>query len=115
VSIELYTSVTSLAGVVLGGGLSYVIQHATQRSAERAEARRLETARAEARRSERMAIMDRLLVNIQDAERVAAERHYGGVVGAEWQARADAVMDRVWVAEKMVHILCTPTMVEAAQ
>jgi hypothetical protein len=53
--IELYTSLTSLAGVLLGGGLSYAIQRATQRSTERSETSRVELARAEARRAERMA------------------------------------------------------------
>jgi hypothetical protein len=61
-----------------------------------------------------MEIMDRLLTTVQDAERVVAERHYQGLAGTEWQARADAAMDRVWVAEKMVHILCTARMVDAA-
>ncbi|WP_326674684.1 hypothetical protein [Streptomyces sp. NBC_01257] len=38
---EVWTSVLSLTGVALGGGLTALSQRATQRSADRAEERRL--------------------------------------------------------------------------
>ncbi|MEW2441868.1 hypothetical protein [Micromonospora marina] len=47
---DLWLSMVSLGGVVLGGALSFGVQHQTQRSAERAEERRRGLALAESRR-----------------------------------------------------------------
>ena len=47
---ETWTALTSLGGVALGGGLSYLVQNSTQRTNVRNEQRKLETARAESRR-----------------------------------------------------------------
>ena len=109
--LSLYSSLISLAGVMLGGGLSFVIQRFTQRAAERSEAVREEVRRAETRRTERMAALDKFLVHAQDAERVAMDRHLDD---AQWRSKADATMDRVWVSEKMIRILCSPAMHDAA-
>ena len=109
--VGLYSSLTSLAGVLLGGGLSFVIQRFTQRAAERSEAVREEARRAETRRTERMAALDKFLVHAQDAERVAMDRHLDD---PQWRSKADATMDRVWVSEKMIRILCSPAMHDAA-
>ncbi|MGW6723635.1 M55 family metallopeptidase [Streptomyces sp. NPDC054995] len=49
---DLWTSVVSLSGVALGGGLTALAQRATQRSAERAEERRQIAATTESRRAE---------------------------------------------------------------
>jgi hypothetical protein len=108
-STELSASLTSLAGVLLGGTISYVVQHFTQRSADRAEARRQRIARSEARYAERVAIIDRFLVDAQDAERVAYDHHSRGADNADWQRTADAAMDRLYVSEKMVRVLCRDT------
>jgi len=43
---ELVTAITPLGGVVLGGTLSYLVQHSTQRMSVRAEQRRQDLARA---------------------------------------------------------------------
>lgn len=111
---ELYVSLTSLAGVVLGGGMSYAIQRVTQRSTERAEASRHRIAQAEARYAERVTIIDRYLAAAQDAERAAFDRHINGAEGHEWQRNADVAMDRLYVVEKMVRILGTDELHEAA-
>jgi hypothetical protein len=113
-TVDLLASLTTLAGVMLGGGLSFAVQRATQRSVERTEGIRLEASRIEARRTERMAALDRFLVNAQDVERVAIDHHQHGVDGPEWRSRANIAMDRVWVSEKMVRILCSSAMHEAA-
>jgi hypothetical protein len=113
-NVEVYASLIPLAGVLVGGGLAYVAQRVALRSAEQSDTRRQAVTRAEARRAERMTIVDRLLAGAQDVERIAAERHYAGVSGTEWRAKADAAMDRLWVAEKMVRILCSLEMHDAA-
>jgi len=113
-STELYISLTSLVGVLLGGTMSYVVQRSTQRSAERAEARRQNITLAEARYAERVAVIDRFLGCAQDAERVAYDRHQSDANGEEWRRRADAGMDRLYLAEKMVRILCSDELHEAA-
>lgn len=113
-STELYVSLTSLAGVLLGGTMSYAVQRSTQHLAERAEARRQNIALAEARYAERVAVIDRFLGYAQDAERVAYDRHQFGADGDEWRRRADAGMDRLYLAEKMVRILCSDELHEAA-
>jgi hypothetical protein len=61
-----------------------------------------------------MAAVDRFLTNTEAAEHLANDRHLYGAEGAEWQNNANAAMGRVWVAEKMIRILCTPTLDEAA-
>jgi hypothetical protein len=114
VSGEFYLALTSLIGVLLGGGLSYAIQRATQRAAERVEAQRQRIAHAEARYAERVAIIDRFLFAVQDAERAAFDRHTAGATGPEWQRNADAAMDRLYVVEKMVRILGTDEFHEVA-
>jgi hypothetical protein len=91
-----------------------MVQSATWRSTERAEAGRREAARAETRRTERMAAVDRFLTSAEAAERLANDHHLYGVQGAEWQSSVNAAMGRVWVAEKMIRILCTPALDEAA-
>jgi HAMP domain-containing protein len=104
----------SLAGVLLGGAISFGIQRLTLRSAERAETLRQNFALAEARYTERVAVIDRFLGCAQDAERVAFDRHQGGVDGVDWRRRADTEMDRLYVAEKMVSILCSDELHDAA-
>ncbi|MEU4880006.1 hypothetical protein OIE82_02580 [Streptomyces althioticus] len=50
-----------MGGVVLGGSLSYVVQHRTQLSAERAERQRQQITLSEARRGERPALLERFI------------------------------------------------------
>jgi len=114
VNIEVYTLLASLTGVAVGGGITYFLQRHALRSAERADAKRQEYARVEARRTERVTVIDRLLASMQDAERAAAERDHVNTATAEWWTRAATAMDHVWVAEKMVRILCGPAMHDAA-
>ncbi|MGC4757599.1 hypothetical protein [Micromonospora trifolii] len=58
---DLWVSMVSLGGVVLGGARSVGVQHQTQRSAERAEERRRGLALAEGRRAERLAQLERFI------------------------------------------------------
>jgi hypothetical protein len=58
---EVWLSATSLIGVALGGALSFLVQHTTQRSAERAEQRRQAHEVTESRRAERLARLERFV------------------------------------------------------
>jgi hypothetical protein len=51
---ELMTTLTSLGGVALGGGLSYLVQNNTQRMSARIEQRKQDVTRTENRRAERL-------------------------------------------------------------
>jgi hypothetical protein len=83
-------------------------QRLAQRHAERIEVRRQAVAQAEARRAERIALFDRLLVAAQAAERMAIDRHHGNQNDKEWEVRASAAMDRVWVEQKMLDVVSAP-------
>ncbi|GAA2936779.1 hypothetical protein GCM10010524_70900 [Streptomyces mexicanus] len=61
ISGQVWVSLISLGGVVIGGLLSCLVQHRTQLSAERAEQQRQQNALAEARRAERPALLERFV------------------------------------------------------
>ncbi|MFB7509308.1 hypothetical protein ACFC0P_38930, partial [Streptomyces broussonetiae] len=71
---QIWVSLISLGGVVLGGSLSYLVQHRTQLSAERAEQRRQHIALSETRRTERLALLERFIEVAAEAERSAFSR-----------------------------------------
>lgn len=71
---QVWVSLISLGGVVLGGSLSYLVQHRTQLSAERAEQRRQRISLSEARRAERLALLERFVEVAAEAERSAFSR-----------------------------------------
>lgn len=58
---QVWVSLISLGGVALGGALSFLVQFATQRSAERTEQRRQQTELSEARRAERLTLLERFV------------------------------------------------------
>ncbi|MGA5298488.1 hypothetical protein ACPCHT_01095 [Nucisporomicrobium flavum] len=102
---EIVTAVTSLGGVALGGGLSYLVQTNTQRMTARTEQRKQDAARAESRRAERLTHLERFIALAADAERIAFERPDDWVPGDAWSDATQAVMNRLWVAESMVQVL----------
>ncbi len=106
---ELWTSVSSLTGVILGGGLTAFTQRAAQRSAERAEGRRLAEATADARRAERLQAIKEFIACAQEAERSAYTRPepWGGDEDG-WMTRTQAVMTKLWTAGGAVELLCDP-------
>jgi hypothetical protein len=113
---EVWTAVTSLAGVAIGGGLSYLVQHTTQRAAARAEQRRQELTLEEGRRAERLALLERFVGVAAEAERCAFTRpstHWHD--GEDWPVKAQAVMDRFWVAERMIRLLFPIPVHDAAR
>ena len=102
---ELVTAVTSLGGVVLGGGLSYLVQNNTQRMSERAEQRKQDVAQAENRRAERLTHLERFIAVAAEAERIAFDRPNGWEPGEAWPTAAQEVMNRLWIAERMLQVL----------
>ncbi|GAB7036382.1 MULTISPECIES: hypothetical protein [Catenuloplanes] len=102
---ETLTALTSLGGVLLGGGLSYLVQHSTLRMSARAEQRRREVERAESRRAERLVHLERFVAVAAEAERAAFERPDDWSTGDPWPVAAQEVMHRLWVAERMLQVL----------
>ena len=102
---ELVTAITSLGGVALGGGLSYLVQHNTQRMSARTEQRKQDAAQAETRRTERLTYLERFIAVAAEAERCAFDRPADWASGDPWAAAAQEVMNRLWVAERMLQVL----------
>jgi hypothetical protein len=102
---EFITAITSLGGVVLGGGLSYLVQHNTQRMGARTEQRKQDAAQAETRRTERLTYLERFIAVAAEAERCAFDRPANWASGDPWPAAAQEVMNRLWVAERMLQVL----------
>jgi len=114
-AVETWTALTSLGGVALGGGLSYLVQRTTQRMAARIEEGKQATARTEARRAERLALLERFVGVAAEAERCAFSRPGDWQDGDEWPTRAQDVMNRFWVAERMIRLLFPPPVHDAAR
>jgi hypothetical protein len=102
---DLVTAITSLGGVVLGGGLSYLVQNNTQRMSARTEQRKQDVARAESRRAERLTHLERFVAVAAEAERIAYDRPDDWVPGDAWSNATQEAMNRLWVAERMVQVL----------
>jgi hypothetical protein len=105
VNTQALVALTSLLGVVLGGGLSYLVQRATQRAIERREMLRLTVETSERRRAERIACLERFLAAAQESERIAAERWRDGADIGTLLDREHAALERLWTAEKVIRVL----------
>ncbi|MFJ6896226.1 hypothetical protein [Streptomyces hokutonensis] len=104
VSGQVWLSLTSFGGVILGGVLSFLVQFTTQRSAERAQQRHQRTELAETRRAERLALLERFVEVGAEAERVAFARPPEWDDTTPWKLTAQDVMNRLWVVERLVRI-----------
>ncbi|MDG6102990.1 hypothetical protein Daura_15910 [Dactylosporangium aurantiacum] len=102
---QLVAAITSLGGVALGGGLSYLVQHTAQRMSERADRQRQEQARLEGRRAERLTHLEHFVTVSAAADRVAFERPDDWTAGEPWPTLAQETMQRLWVAESMLQVL----------
>ncbi|MFT7872508.1 MULTISPECIES: hypothetical protein [Amycolatopsis] len=71
---QVWPAILSLAGVLLGGDLSYLVQASVQRRNERSERRRLTAERAEKRREEQLDLLQQFIRVAQQAERAAEDR-----------------------------------------
>ncbi|MER5810250.1 hypothetical protein ABT143_19005 [Streptomyces sp. NPDC002033] len=111
----MWTTLAPLIGVLLGGLMSILTQRSAGHALERGEARRSARELAETRRSERLTHLIEFLSAVQEAERVAVDRHHHNLADEQWQARARQVLDKVWVTQKTIHVLCAPEVSEAAR
>ncbi|WP_159393183.1 hypothetical protein [Streptomyces rimosus] len=100
----MWTTLSPLIGVGLGGLLQLSGQHFVGRASNRA-----------ARRAERLAHLIDFLSAIQEAERVAVDHYHHNAADEQWQARARQIIDKVWVKQKTIHLLCAPDVNEAAR
>ena len=101
---QVWVSLISLGGVVLGGSLSYLVQHRTQLSAERAERQRQQIALSEVRRGERLALLERFIEVSAEAERCAYTRPPEWDDTHAWYLKARDVMAGFWVADRLIRI-----------
>ncbi|MER6746426.1 hypothetical protein [Streptomyces fungicidicus] len=101
---QVWVSLISLGGVVLGGSLSYLVQHRTQLPAERAEQQRQRISLSEARRAERLALLERFVEVAAEAERSAFSRPSEWDDTHDWFLTTRDVMNRLWVAERLIRI-----------
>jgi hypothetical protein len=104
-----------MGGVALGGALSFLVQHTTQRSAERAEQQRHRLALSETRRAERLASLERFVEVAAEAERCAFTRPPAWTDSDPWNVNTQAVMNRLWVAERMIRLLFPLPVHDAAR
>lgn len=102
---QIWVALISMSGVIAGGALSYLVQHRTQRSAERTERRRQEITLAEARRAERLALLERFIEVAAEAERSAFTRPVSGWEDTDaWYLRTRDIMNKLWVAERLIRV-----------
>ncbi|MFG3525587.1 hypothetical protein ACGF8B_02490 [Streptomyces sp. NPDC047917] len=110
-ALDVWSSVLSLTGVALGGGLTALSQRVTQRSAERVEERRLRAATGEARRAEQLQAIKEFIACAQEAERAAYRRpDPWGDEDDGWSESAGNTMTTLWVAERHLVLLCDPAL-----
>ncbi|MET8954761.1 hypothetical protein [Streptomyces sp. NPDC004533] len=100
---------TSLLGVALGGGFSYLAQLTAGRQARRSEDRRQAAQVAEARRTERLELLREFISLTQQGMRLAEEREnapdWDAAATAEWHAAAQGVIDQLWMCERMIAVV----------
>ncbi|MDX3658009.1 hypothetical protein PV646_11925 [Streptomyces sp. ID05-26A] len=108
---QVWVAVLSLTGVLLGGGLSSLVQSSVARRVERNDVRRQTAERAAARRSEQLDLLREFIRVAQRAERVAEDRDGTPV----WKTSALDVVDEIWVCERMIHVLFAARLHELAR
>ncbi|MER5960564.1 hypothetical protein [Streptomyces sp. NPDC001893] len=107
---DVWTPVISMAGVAVGGALTYLTQRTTQRTADRAEQHRRAAALTEERRAEQIRTLLEFIRCALEAEGVAHARPSRWEVGDDWYVTAGPAMDGLRIAEKSVELLCAPGM-----
>ncbi len=98
--------------------MSYLAQFTTARQAARTEDKRQATQLAEVRRVERLEVIREFIQLTQEGIRLAEERYEasGWLAGAtpEWLAAARALIERLWVCERMILVLTGPELYQLA-
>ncbi|GAB3460122.1 hypothetical protein [Actinophytocola sediminis] len=107
---EAWTAVASMAGVLVGGGLTFLTQRMVHRSAERIRAEDL----AEARRAEQIRVLTEFIRFAHATEGVAHARPAAWVLGDDWYQTARPAMDGLRIAEQSVELLCPKELIAPA-
>lgn len=106
-----WVTVTSLVGVVIGGGLSLASQRLTERAASRRQAATI----LEGRRGERLAHLIAFIQAAQEVERVAIGLHHHQASGDAFMERTEAALNQLWVTLRAVQMLCSTEVSQAAR
>ncbi|WP_416959394.1 hypothetical protein [Streptomyces sp. Agncl-13] len=108
----------SSIGVVLGGRISYLAQLTTTRQAARTEDKRQAVQLAEARRAERLQVLQEFIQLTQQGTRLAEERYeapeWSSGRTPEWLAAERALIESLWVCERMILVLIGPQLYQLA-
>jgi hypothetical protein len=114
---DVWVAVSSLGGVLLGGGLSFLVQSSAQRSADRAAERRQGHELTEARRAERLGHLQQFVELAAAAERSAFTRPgaWAETEDDPWWFRTQDVMNRLWIAERMIRVVFPLPVHDAAR
>jgi hypothetical protein len=108
---QVWVAILSLTGVLLGGGLSYLVQTSVQRRADRSDQRRQAAERAEARRMEQLDLLRQFIRVAQQAECAAEDRDDS----PSWKTAALDIVDELWVCERMIHVLFASSLHDLAR
>ncbi len=98
--------------------MSYLAQFTTARQAARTEDKRQATQLAEARRAERLDVIREFIRLTQQGIRLAEDRYEasgwssGGT--PEWLTAARALIERLWICERMILVLTGPELHQLA-
>ncbi len=99
-----------MAGVALGGALTYLTQRTTQRAVHRAERQRHSAELTKERREEQIRTILDFIRSAYVAEGVAHARPDQWEVGDEWYMAARPAMDSLRIAEQGVELLCATSL-----
>jgi hypothetical protein len=111
VETQIWVSIVSLVGVLLGGGISYLVQASTQGRTDRRERVQRADERSEARRAEQVDLLRQFIRIAQKAESAAEDRNDS----PEWKPAALDIVDELWVLERMIHVFFTQGLHERAR
>jgi hypothetical protein len=99
-----------MAGVAVGGAVTYATQRTTQRAAERTDERRQAAQLTEERRAEQIRTLMEFIRCALEAEGVAHARLPRWEVGDEWYKTARPAMDGLRIAANGIELLCAPAL-----
>ena len=106
-----WTTVTPLVGVLVGGAISLLSQRLVERSASNRHA----TMILEARRTERLAQLNAFIEAAQKAERLALHLHGPNPNADVSNERIEVILDQLWVNLRAVQLLCPEEVSQAAR
>jgi hypothetical protein len=101
ISTEVLVSVTSLLGVLLGGGLSLFGQRSLQSAADRRD----RAALRERLRNHAVIYIEKFLMAAQEVERHAIARHHDNIGLDRLYGDATKAIDDFWAAQKVLSIV----------